>query len=55
VLRCLLASLNCDQFNLFDITIPTLVYYCVSSSAVIGTQFIELENVFKNFPKVLLA
>jgi len=42
---------------LFDITIPTiptLVYYCVSSSIVIGMQFIKLENVLKSFPKVLL-
>jgi len=43
--------------NLICLTLlfpPTLVYYCVSSLAVIGTQFIELENGLKNFPKVLL-
>jgi len=31
---------------IYDITIPASVYDCISSPIIIGTQFIELENVF---------
>jgi len=35
------------------VTIPASVYNCVSSSTVIGAQFVELDNIFKIYIEIL--
>jgi len=48
-------SLYHPTINLIcDITLA-LVYDCVSSQTIIGAQFIEVENIFKIYIKILLG